>query len=173
MMDKTLYEHVYDLLNERGVKIDDLAKLVLDSQKKYEPHLTLSDARNAIDHVLRKREVQNAVLTGIVLDKMVDQDLVPDKYLQRILEEDSWQYQVDELLSTACVDVFGGVASSNRGYLDKTKPGIIGITDRRTDSCNVFLDDILAAIVSSAESYVANKFPQGAYREMEVDSRDY
>lgn len=172
MMSKTLYQHVYDLLNERGVKIDDLAKLVVDSQKKYESSLTLADGRNAIDHVLRKREVQNAIITGVYLDLKADTDPLMDPYLRKILKNDEPQYQIDELVSTACVDIFGGVASSNRGYLDKTKPGIIGITDRRTDSCNVFLDDLLAAIVSSAESYVANKFPQGAYREMEMDPHD-
>ena len=84
-----------------------------------------------------------------------------------MIKNDENQFQVDELLSTGCVEVFGGVASSNRGYLDKTKPGIIGEVDGRTDTCNVVLDDILAAVVASAESYIANKKPQGAYKEME------
>ena len=168
MMDKTLYEHVYDLLNERGVKIDDLAKLVLDSQKKYEPHLTLSDARNAIDHVLRKREVQNAIITGVYLDRKADTDSSMDPYLRKILKHDEPQYQVDELLSTACVDIFGGVASSNRGYLDKTKPGIIGEIDKQKN--NVFLDDLLASIAAGAEAYIANSKPEGVYKKMESEN---
>lgn len=122
--------------------------------------------------VLKKREVQNVVLTGIVVDKMVDIDGAMDPYLRKILKNDENQFQVDELLSTGCVEVFGGVASSNRGYLDKTKPGIIGVVDRRKYTCNVFLDDILAAIVASAESYIANKNPQGVYKEMEISPFD-
>lgn len=144
-----------------------MAQIAYESQIKYEPDITLEKCKQAILHVLEKREVQNVVLTGIVVDKMVDMGLIPDEYLAKILKEDSWQYQCDELLSTGCVEVFGGVASSNRGYLDKVKPGIVGEVDGRKDSCNVFLDDILAAIISSAESYIANKKPAGVYKEME------
>ena len=64
-------------------------------------------------------------------------------------------------------DVGVGVELGMAESLGKTKPGIIGEVDRRKDTCNVFLDDILAAIVASAESYIANKNPQGVYKEME------
>jgi phosphatidylglycerophosphatase A len=164
---KTLYQHVLDLLDERHVDLTRMAQIAYESQLPYEPDITLEKCKQAILHVLEKREVQNVVLTGIVVDKMVDQGLIPDEYLVKILKNDENQYQCDELLSTGCVDVFGGVASSNRGYLDKEKPGIIGEVDRRKDSCNVFLDDLMSAIISSAESYIANKEPQGIYREME------
>lgn len=166
-MHKTLYQHVLDLLRERHVDLAKMAQIAYESQLPYEPDITLEKCKQAILHVLEKREVQNVVLTGIVVDKMVDMGLIPDEYLKRILKRDEGQYQCDELLSTGCVEVFGGVASSNRGYLDKTKPGIIGEVDSRKDSCNVFLDDILAAIISSAESYIANKKPAGVYKEME------
>lgn len=166
-MCETLYKHVLDLLRERHVEVSEMAQIVYDGQIKYEPYITLEKCKQAILHVLEKREVQNVVLTGITYDKMVDMGLIPDEFLVKILKHDEGQYQCDELLSTGCVEVFGGVASSNRGYLDKTKPGIIGEVDGRKDSCNVFLDDILAAIISSAESYIANKKPQGVYKEME------
>lgn len=166
-MHKTLYQHILDLLDERHVDLTRMAQIAYDSQLPYEPSITLEKCKQAILHVLEKREVQNVVLTGIVVDKMVDMDLIPDEYLKQILNHDEGQYQCDELLSTGCVEVFGGVASSNRGYLDKTKPGVIGEVDGRKDSCNVFLDDILAAIISSAESYIANKKPAGVYKEME------
>lgn len=166
-MRETLYQHVLDLLDERHVDLARMAQIAYESQLPYEPGITLEKCKQAILHVLEKREVQNVVLTGITYDKMVDMGLIPDEYLVKILKHDEGQYQCDELLSTGCVEVFGGVASSNRGYLDKTKPGIIGEVDGRKDSCNVFLDDILAAIISSAESYIANKKPQGVYKEME------
>lgn len=146
-----------------------MAQIVYDGQIKYEPDITIGKCKQAILHVLKKREVQNVVLTGIYLDTQADIDGAMDPYFRKILNNDENQFQVDELLSTGCVEVFGGVASSNRGYLDKVKPGIIGEVDRRKDTCNVFLDDILAAIVASAESYIANKNPQGVYKEMEDD----
>lgn len=168
-MSETLYNHILDLLRERHVEVSELAQIVYEGQVKYEPDITLDKCKQAILHVLKKREVQNVVLTGIYLDKQADIDGAMDPYLRKILKNDENQFQIDELLSTGCVEVFGGVASSNRGYLDKTKPGIIGVVDRRKYTCNVFLDDILAAIVASAESYIANKKPQGAYKEMEDD----
>ena len=162
-----LHDHVVNLLTERYVKLADLAEIVYNGQQKYNPDISKDFCLDAIDHVLQKREVQNVILVGVQLDTLVDKGLLTDSYLKAILQEDSGQMQVDEVLSTAITEVFGSIASSNRGYLDKTKPGIIGKVDRRTDSCNVFLDDILAAIVAAAESYVANKSPYGVYKEME------
>ncbi len=59
-------------LIERGVEIDDIAELVLFLQQKYHPGLELDICRQNVEHVLRKREVQNAVLTGIQLDVMAE-----------------------------------------------------------------------------------------------------
>lgn len=161
----TLYDHTVNLLTERGIKLHDLSKIVYDGQVDYVPEITLVECENAIKHVLKKREVQNAVITGIYLDKQSREDDNMDPYLKEILRNDESQFQVDELLSTAVSDVFGGIANSNRGYLDKTKPGIIGIVD--SDKYNVFLDDLLAAIVAGAEAYIANKHPEGVYQKWE------
>ena len=161
----TLYDHTVNLLTERGIKLYDLSKIVYDGQIDYVPEITLEECENAIKHVLKKREVQNAVITGIYLDKQSREDDNMDPYLKEILRNDESQFQVDELLSTAVSDVFGGIANSNRGYLDKTKPGIIGIVD--SDKYNVFLDDLLAAIVAGAEAYIANKCPDGVYQKWE------
>ena len=162
-----LHDHVVNLLTERHVKLADLAEIVYNDQQKYNPDISRDFCLDAIDHVLQKREVQNIIMLGIYMDKQTDIDKNMDPYLRAILLRDEGLFQCDEALSTAITEVFGGIASSNRGYLDKTKPGIIGQVDRRTNSCNVFLDDILAAIVAAAESYVANKKPYGVYKEME------
>lgn len=164
-MHKTLYQHVLDLLRERHVDLTRMAQIAYENQLPYEPGITLEKCKQAILHVLEKREVQNVVLTGINLDKMVDQGLIPDDYLTKILKNDENQYQVDEVVSYGIGDVFGGIANSNRGYLDKVKPGIVGEVDRRKKTCNVFLDDILSSIIASAESYIGNKKDQGAYAE--------
>lgn len=161
----TIYDHTVNLLTERGIKLYDLSKIVYDGQVDYVPEITLEECENAIKHVLKKREVQNAVITGVYLDKQSREDTNMDPYLKEILSNDESQFQVDELLSTAVSDVFGGIANSNRGYLDKTKPGIIGIVD--SEKYNVFLDDLLAAIVAGAEAYIANKHPEGVYQKWE------
>ena len=166
-MRETLYKHVLDLLRERHVEVSEMAQIVYDGQVKYEPDITLDKCKQAILHVLKKREVQNVVLTGIYLDKQTDIDGAMDPYLRKILKNDENQFQSDEVLSYGIVSVFGGIANSNRGYLDKVKPGIIGEVDRRKTTCNVFLDDILSSIVAAAESYIGNKRSQGVYAEFE------
>lgn len=161
----TLHNHIMDLLAKKHIKIDDLAILVYNSQKKYNPKITIEVSRDAVVHVLAKREVQNIILVGLYLDDKSKTDENMDPYLKAFLDEDSSQFQVDETLSTGIPAVFGAIASSNRGYLDKTKPGIIGKVDSKP--YNVFLDDLLAGIVAGAESYIANKESIGVYKEME------
>ena len=53
-----LYEYCIDLLSQRGVTIDAMAELVLFSQKKYYPSLTMEDATYAIQRVLKKRSTK-------------------------------------------------------------------------------------------------------------------
>ncbi|MBC6116109.1 phosphatidylglycerophosphatase A, partial [Listeria seeligeri] len=78
-------------LIERGVEIDDIAELVLFLQQKYHPGLELDICRQNVEHVLRKREVQNAVLTGIQLDVMAEKgELVQP--LQNIISADEGLY---------------------------------------------------------------------------------
>ena len=161
----TLYEHVINILTKRHIKLAELADLVYEGQNGFNNKLTKDDCYVAILHVLKKREVQNAIVTGIYLDDQSKKDKHMDIYLKAMLNNDEGQYQIDELLSTAVSDVFGGIANSNRGFLDRTKPGIIGEVDSKPN--NVFLDDLLASIVAGAEAYVANKYPTGAYKEME------
>ncbi len=60
-------------LKERGVETDDIAELVYFLQKKYHPDLTMEVCRLNVDRVIAKREVQNAILTGIELDVLAEQ----------------------------------------------------------------------------------------------------
>lgn len=68
----TCYEVTLELLKQRGVQVDDIAEIVLFLQKDYFPHLTLEACRESVAAVLRKREVQNALMTGIQLDMLAE-----------------------------------------------------------------------------------------------------
>lgn len=157
-----------DLLDKRNVPVESLGGLVYAGQKEHNPDIELDECIDAVYHVLHKREIQNILLLGINVDMWVDRG-IEDRYLAEILKHDEGQFQCDETLSHGCVEIFGGIGISNLGYLDHVKPGIIGKVDARKNSCNVFLDDILAGIVASAEAYVANKHPMGVYREFEEE----
>ena len=75
-----------------------------------------------------KREVQNAILTGLELDELAEKGLLSEP-LSSMLLSDYGLYGVDEVLALAIVNVYGSIGFTNFGYVDKTKPGIIGKLD--------------------------------------------
>ncbi len=65
-----------EMLEDRGVLLKDIAEIVLVLQQSYLPDLTLKECVKHIDKVLEKREVQNAILTGLVLDMYAEKKYV-------------------------------------------------------------------------------------------------
>ncbi|MDU0075120.1 MULTISPECIES: phosphatidylglycerophosphatase A family protein [Bacillus] len=143
-------------LKERGVETDDIAELVYFLQKKYHPDLTMEICRLNVDRVIAKREVQNAILTGIELDVLAEQKKLSEP-LQTILAIDESLYGVDEVLAFSIVNIYGSIGFTNYGYIDKEKPGILGrLNDKSTGECHTFLDDIVGAIAAAASSRLAH-----------------
>lgn len=144
-------------LKERGVTLDDIAELVYFLQVKYHPDLQLAECRQNVDRVIGKREVQNAIITGIQLDKLTEKGLLEEP-LQGIIERDESLYGVDEIIALSIVNVYGSIGFTNYGYIDKQKPGILErLNDKTTGECHTFLDDIVGAIAASASSRLAHR----------------
>ncbi|KAB7706993.1 phosphatidylglycerophosphatase A [Bacillus aerolatus] len=144
-------------LGERGVTVDDIAELVMFLQKKYHPNLEIEECKENIEKVLKKREVQNAILTGIQLDMLSEKGLLEEP-LQSIIASDESLYGVDEILALAIVNVYGSIGFTNYGYIDKEKPGILEhLNDKSTGKVHTFLDDIVGAIAAAASSRLAHK----------------
>jgi phosphatidylglycerophosphatase A len=151
---------VVSLLEERGVTLHDIALITLDLQKPYVPELTLTICEDHIERVVMKREVQNAILTGLELDIMAEKGHL-DEPLRSMLMDDYGLYGIDEVLALAIVNVYGSIGFTNFGYVDKTKPGIIAKIDeigKAPDKCNTFLDDIVGAIAAAAASSIAHRY---------------
>ncbi|WP_091350940.1 phosphatidylglycerophosphatase A family protein [Anaerobranca gottschalkii] len=145
------------MLEERGVGIKDIAELVYELQKPYISTLTLEDCMENVGKVLEKREVQNAVLTGLVLDIYAEKKLLPEP-LQTILETDEGLYGIDEILALSITNIYGSIGFTNFGYLDKIKIGILkGLNNKIQGKVNTFLDDLVAAIAASAASRIAHQ----------------
>jgi phosphatidylglycerophosphatase A len=152
-------------LTERGVGIDDIAELVYYLQSKYHDNLTLDVCRHNVDRVLTKREVQNAILTGIQLDVLAEQKKLQQP-LQKTIEIDESLYGVDEIIALSIVNVYGSIGFTNYGYIDKQKPGILKrLNDKSTGECHTFLDDIVGAIAAAASSRLAH----GTTEDMLID----
>ena len=153
---------VVEKLAERGATLNDIAAIVYDLQSKYIENLTVEMCLNHVEKVVMKREVQNAVLTGIELDRLAEEGHIEEP-LKSMLLGDNGLYGVDEVLALAIVNVYGSIGFTNFGYVDKIKPGIIKTIDdagKEEGRCNTFLDDIVGAIASAAASSVAHRYAQ-------------
>ncbi|MEN1762091.1 phosphatidylglycerophosphatase A [Anoxynatronum sibiricum] len=151
-----LYEKTRELLEERGVRLKDIGKLVLFLQQPYQPELTMDRCLESVDAVLRKREVAHAVLTGVALDQLAEQQQLPEP-LQSIVASDEGLYGIDEILPLSIVNLYGTIGLTSYGYLDKEKVGIIKELDTKDGvKVHTFLDDMVAAIAAAAASRIAH-----------------
>ncbi|AOA01429.1 MAG: phosphatidylglycerophosphatase A [Carnobacterium sp.] len=154
-----LYQKALDLIKERQVELTDIAELVMFLQQSYVQDLTIEICLEHVNAVLKKREVQNAIITGIQLDILAEQNLLMQP-LQDIIAEDEGLYGIDEIMALSIVNVYGSIGFTNFGYIDKVKPGILKkLNDHNSGEIHTFLDDIIGAIAASAASRLAHADP--------------
>ncbi|MGL4953093.1 MAG: phosphatidylglycerophosphatase A family protein [Culicoidibacterales bacterium] len=163
---------VIDLLKDRGVTIHDIAELVFFLQKQYIAHLSLETCIQYTMEVLGKREVQSAILTGIELDILAEQQKLSEP-LQAIVARDEPLYGIDEILALSITNIYGSIAFTNFGYIDKVKPRILAIIDSKEGEktqCNTFLDDLVGAVAAAAASSIAHAHGDNFYKNGLTDS---
>lgn len=150
-------DEVLRLFAQRGVNVEDIAVIVYKLQKPHMSDLTMEECRESVHRVLEKREVQHAVLTGIALDILAEEDKLPEP-LSSIIKRDEPLYGVDEILALAVTNVYGSVGLTSFGYLDKQKPGVIGrLNNRDQGSVHTFLDDMVAAVAAASAARIAHQ----------------
>ncbi|MFD1455991.1 phosphatidylglycerophosphatase A [Levilactobacillus lanxiensis] len=151
-----LKQRTIDLLNERGVELEAIADLVIFLQKDYIAGLTTEEALASVQTVLSKREVQNAILTGIQLDIAAEHHTLLEP-LQTIVERDEGLYGVDETMALSIVDIYGSIGFTNYGYIDRVKPGILAkLNAHEPGIIHTFLDDLVGAIAAAAAARLAH-----------------
>ncbi len=153
---KNLYDECVELLNSRGVTLLDIANCVLLLQREYHDNLTVEECLNEVKCVLRKREVQHVIMTGISLDIACEKDVLESKTIEEIMSKDYSLYGVDEVMAYGICNLYGSIALTNFGYIDKIKPGIIEELNNSEEKCNTFLDDIVGALAAAAASRLAH-----------------
>ncbi|MHB8945615.1 MAG: phosphatidylglycerophosphatase A family protein [Bacillota bacterium] len=145
-------------LAQRGVALSDIAAIVHDLQSKHCPGLTVDDCLESVRKVLAKREVQQAILTGIAVDVMAEQGLLPEPLLTIIVDDDPL-FGVDEILALAITNVYGSIGLTNFGYLDREKPGLLAQLNaggRDGREVHTFLDDLVAGVAAAAAAKIAH-----------------
>lgn len=159
---------VYRLLQERGVSLDDIAYIVYEMQSPYQKKLTMSDCVESVQAVLKKREIQHALLVGIELDKLAEQGKLSEP-LQSLVDSDEGLFGCDETLALGSVLGYGSIAVTTFGHLDKHKIGIIKKLDTKTsEGVHTFLDDLVASIAASAAGRLAHRARDIAETEAEA-----
>lgn len=146
-----------ETLQARGVDIGEIAEIVYSLQRRYIPGLTIDECRESVLSVLDKREAQHALLTGVALDMLAEEDQLPEP-LATIVKSDEPLYGVDEILALAITNVYGSVGLTSFGYLDKCKCGVIGkLNNHANGRVNTFLDDLIAGVAAAAAARIAHQ----------------
>ena len=152
-----LKQFTVNWLEKRGATIEEIAELVYDIQREYVPVLTMEDCLESVEKVLEKREVQNAIFTGLSLDELAEKDMIEEP-LATMLKNDDSLYGIDEVLALSVVNIYGSIGLTNFGYLDKIKKGVVGVANsHKGDRVNTFLDDILASVAAAAAARLAHR----------------
>jgi len=155
---KELDALVIKKIEDRGVSIEQIGELTHFLQEKYYTTLTVEACVENVLAVLKKREVQNAILTGIALDELAEKGLF-EAPLQDMIAKDYSLYGIDEILAFSIVNVYGSIGFTNFGYIDKLKPGILRELDIKDDAegvCHTFFDDLVGAVAAAAASRIAH-----------------
>lgn len=157
MIERITMKDIEALLQSRGVTKQDIVDCVCFLQEKYFTNLDKSRIVYYVDSVLNKREVQQAVATGIAIDIATEQKIFGSEELREVILNDEGLYGVDEVLAYGICNLYGSIALTNFGYIDKVKPGILAkLNEEHLQQCNTFLDDIVGAIAAAAASKLAH-----------------
>lgn len=144
-------------LERRGVTVEEIAKIVLEMQLPYNEGLTIDHCTESVESVLRKREMQHALLVGIELDELAEQGKL-SRPLQQIVGADEGLFGVDEMIGLGAVLTYGSIAVTTFGHLDKNKVGIIRKLDTKIGGeVHTFLDDLVASIAACASARIAHR----------------
>jgi len=100
----------YNLLKERGVTVQDIADIVMMIQQPYIPDLTMAECVESVQAVLEKRETQNAIITGIELDRLAEQKKLSEP-LQSIMTRDEALFGIDEIQGKGYSEEYSSVQS--------------------------------------------------------------
>jgi phosphatidylglycerophosphatase A len=150
-------EENLSILSRRGVTLKHLVDMVLGLQLPYNLALTYEECEEHVLKVLRKQQTFHTVQLCAQIDEGVEQGIFGPQF-QAIVNNDEGLYGVDEAVNISISMMYGMIAITNFGFLDKAKPGIIGEldSDHANGKCNTFMDDTVCALVSASCARLAH-----------------
>ena len=155
--DTKAYEFVVNRLQERGVNLDDLVEIIYNSQIEFEPTLTMDRVQEYLQDAMHKRELLNNAMVMLELDRLTEAGQIAEP-LSSTVRNDAGVFGVDETLALQIANIYGTIGTTNFGYFDRVKKGIIAKYDHDRKHVNTFIDDLLAAIVAAVSGKIAHKY---------------
>lgn len=144
-------------LKERHVTIEEIASIVYEIQHNY-VFIDMDDCIDAVNTVLKKREVQMTALFAMQLDIFAEKGLFEEP-LNTLICRDKGLFGLDEVLAVGIANLYGSIGFTNFGYLDKIKPGLVGklnICAKDGEEVTTFIDDLVCAIAAAAAAKLAH-----------------
>ena len=155
----SLKAEAISLLESRGVSLDEIVDCVYFLQQDYHQNLDKKILMESVLSVLDKREVQFALMTAIELDILTEKKKFENKNLEAVIARDEGLFGTDEVLAYGICNLYGSIALTNFGFIDKQKYGVVARLNEEGKQglkCHTFLDDMVGAIAAAAASRFAH-----------------
>lgn len=147
-----------DKLLERGVTIEEIAKIAYKQQYRYNKDIKMEDCIESVEKILSLRDIFHLVQLGAEIDRLTEEHAFRGP-IQTIMENDLGVFGVDEIFGLDIARLYGAIGQTNFGEIDVNKPGIVAKLNEEGKSgspaCHTFLDDIVGAIAAAASTRVA------------------
>jgi phosphatidylglycerophosphatase A len=145
-------------LEERGVKVSDIAVIAFRQQSKWKPDISLQECTDSVNKILSLRDVFHILQLGAEIDRLTEEKAFRGP-IQAILATDLGMFGIDELFGLEIGGLYGTIGKTNFGDIDVNKPGIIAVLNdmgkHDGKTCHTFMDDIVGAIAAAASTRVA------------------
>ena len=151
-------DYINARFEELGISRLELAQEVLKEQTRHNPWMTLEDAYDAVEAVIRKREMQHALVTALTIDELADKKMLSEP-MQSIIADDNALYGIDETIALGTAGLFGTIAVTNFGFLDREKTDLakkLNDEQKAGGHITTMTDDLVSLIIASAEGKVAH-----------------
>lgn len=157
-MAQSKMDYINSRFEELGISRLELAQEVLKEQTRHNPWMTLEDAYEAVEAVIRKREMQHALVTALTIDELADKKMLSEP-MQSIIADDNPLYGIDETIALGTAGLFGTIAVTNFGFLDREKTDLakkLNDEQKAGGHITTMTDDLVSLIIASAEGKVAH-----------------
>ena len=145
-------------LLERGVTIEEIAKIAYQQQYRYNKEIKMEDCIESVEKILSLRDIFHLLQLGAEIDRLTEEKAFKGP-IQAIMEYDLGVFGVDEIFGLDIARLYGAIGQTNFGDIDVNKPGVVAKLNEEgkmgSKHCHTFLDDIVGAIAAAASTRVA------------------